>query len=313
LGGYAAEFADLKTFESQETYVVESVSIVLTQKSGEATAKLTTSSGEQTARILTAANGAKLDRIFELPAGLAIYRFQSAETLSESQIRAAIGSLNSQTNIQYAYPVYANPGTGNRVFLNDEIVVRLKTPASLQDTNMTLPFKLKLLSRLSDGDNIYVFKLTDPKNFNPFKVCTAIRALPDVVWAEPNFAQEANQFVIPNDTSFSSQWHLRNTGQTGAFSDADVDADDAWGGSQGYGSSGIRIAIIDDGVQTTHPDLSANIIQGYDFYSGDSDPNPSGAYNNHGTAVAVSLPQQSTTPLVWRVPPVNARFCRCGC
>src|SRR6266487_1027593 len=77
-----------------------------------------------------------------------------------------------------------------------------------------------------------------------------------------------------------------NTGQTAAFSDADVDADEAWDSSQSYGSSGIRIAIVDDGVQTTHPDLSANIVPGFDFFGNDSDPNPNHANDNHGTAVA---------------------------
>lgn len=99
-------------------------------------------------------------------------------------------------------------------------------------------------------------------------------------------AQEVQQLVLPNDSSFGSQWHLRNTGQTSALSDADIDADQAWDGSQSYGSSGIRIAIIDDGVETSHPDLSANIVQGYNFYSTNDNPNPDGAYNNHGTCVA---------------------------
>lgn len=172
------------------------------------------------------------------------------------------------------------------MFLNDEIVVRLKTSADWQRVNLTSPVGLRLVARLSEADNICVFRLADPKQSNPFKVCNALRASADVVWAEPNFSQEVDLTVIPNDGLFSSQWHLRNTGQSGGTSDADVDADDAWDGSQGYGSPGIRIAIIDNGVQTDHPDLSANIVQGYDFFSGDADPRPDGPYDNHGTPVA---------------------------
>lgn len=288
-GGYSAESQDFKTFDAQESYVSEGTSIVLTQKVGQATAKLfAPSPGAQSRSALTTTSGANFSRIVELPRGLVIYDVQTSagRALSTAENVAAISSLNSDATVAYAFPVYVNPNTGNRVFLNDEIVVRLRTASALQDTNLAPPFKLRLAETLSAADNIYVFRLTDPKNFNPFRICNALRALPGVVWAEPNFAQEANQFVIPNDTLFSTQWPLRNTGQTGGTSDADVDADDAWGGSQGYGSPGIRIAIIDDGVQTTHPDLSANIVQGYDWYSGDSDPNPDGIYNNHGTAVA---------------------------
>jgi len=288
LAGYVAEAQDFRAFDSQESYVFEGASIVLTQKVGEATAIFQDASlAAQQKSSLSTTSGASFSRIVELPRRLAIYEVQTTigRTISASESAAAITSLNSDTNLAYAYPVYVNPTTGNRVFLNNEIVVKLNTASALQDTNLA-PFKLRLVETLNVGDNIHVLRLTDPKSFNPFKVCNAIRALPGVVWAEPNFAQEANQFVIPNDTLFSSQWHLRNTGQSGGTSDADVDADDAWSGSQPYGSPGIRVAIIDDGVQTDHPDLSANIVQGYDWYSGDSDPNPDGIYNNHGTAVA---------------------------
>ena len=103
-------------------------------------------------------------------------------------------------------------------------------------TDLVSPFNLKLKETLSVGESIYVFKLTEPKNFDPFKVCDALRQRAEVVWAEPNMAQEIQQSVIPNDISFASQWNLRNTGQTAAFSDADVDADEAWDGSQSYGS-----------------------------------------------------------------------------
>src|SRR5437879_1272296 len=51
----------------------------------------------------------------------------------------------------------------------------------------------------------------------------------------------------------------------------------------------IRIAILDDGVDTTHADLAANIIPGYDFYDLDADPRPAPVtdlLDNHGTAVA---------------------------
>ena len=59
-----------------------------------------------------------------------------------------------------------------------------------------------------------------------------------------------------------------------------IGADKVW--SIGSGT-GVKIAIIDTGVQKDHPDLVSNIITGYDFVNNDSDANDD---NGHGTHVA---------------------------
>lgn len=57
-----------------------------------------------------------------------------------------------------------------------------------------------------------------------------------------------------------------------------------------YNGSGVAVAIVDSGVDYTHPRLggggfpNAKVIGGYDF--GDNDPNPQAAGNAHGTACA---------------------------
>src|SRR5438874_2372210 len=88
----AAEPSDLKTFSSQESYVAEAASIVLTQRVGEATIKV--GSALKNSSALTAANGAKFDRDRELPSGLGIYRLQSGGAVSDATSQEAIDSLN---------------------------------------------------------------------------------------------------------------------------------------------------------------------------------------------------------------------------
>lgn len=102
--------------------------------------------------------------------------------------------------------------------------------------------------------------------------------------------------LTPNDTFFNANWGHVNTGQfqpdtisttwscnygensfkgkvvgTNGF-DTSVDA--AWGTLGGYGDSNIVIAIIDNGMDLTHPDL--RIVSGWDYgeggEEGDSDP-----------------------------------------
>lgn len=127
----------------------------------------------------------------------------------------------------------------------------------------------------------------------------------------------------PNDPGFASQWHYRNLGEghygfenlnnnhVGAKAGCDVNALEAW--KTCTGDPSIIVAILDEGVMYTHPDLAANMwcnpgesvqgaktdgdgngyegdLHGYNFVteSGDitwTDANDSG----HGTHVAGTI------------------------
>ena len=84
------------------------------------------------------------------------------------------------------------------------------------------------------------------------------RQHPDVLYAEPNWIVET-QVTTPNDPSFSTLWGLNNTGQSGGVPDADIDAPEAWDITTG--SSDVVVAVIDTGIDYTHPDLSANMFR----------------------------------------------------
>jgi subtilisin family serine protease len=72
-----------------------------------------------------------------------------------------------------------------------------------------------------------------------------------------NAARALGQSVFPNDPDFAQQWPLHNTGQTVGLYDADIDMPAAW--SITTGSMATVIAILDSGVDYTHPDLYLNI------------------------------------------------------
>ncbi|MDP7203248.1 MAG: S8 family serine peptidase [Candidatus Poseidoniaceae archaeon] len=90
--------------------------------------------------------------------------------------------------------------------------------------------------------------------------------------------------MIPDDTLFDDQWHLKNTGQDNGVSGEDVNISGAWDQVLG---TGVTIGIVDDGLEHDHEDLSSNYDHtlDYDYCGNDGNPMPS-SWNSHGTSAA---------------------------
>ena len=123
--------------------------------------------------------------------------------------------------------------------------------------------------------------------------------------------------TTPTDTLYSNQWGLNNAGTVGVV-DADIDAPEAWDSQKG--SSQIIVAIIDEGVDTQHPDLQSKIVTPYDATDGDNNQEPN-SWDGHGTAcagiaVAVTNNNLGVAGVSWnsRILPVRIASSNCqGC
>lgn len=92
----------------------------------------------------------------------------------------------------------------------------------------------------------------------------------------PNFKyveldERVKSTLAVTDPYVGSEWHLNKIGAT-----------TAWDITQG---AGVTIAILDSGVDGTHPDLVANLVPGFNVYSNNTD---TADVCGHGTAVAGS-------------------------
>ncbi|HET9416515.1 MAG TPA: cell wall-binding repeat-containing protein [Candidatus Limnocylindria bacterium] len=132
----------------------------------------------------------------------------------------------------------------------------------------------------------------------------------DVLFVEPEYRR--SHFAGPTgEPQFGQQWALRNTGQTvngfKGIADVDMNVPEAW--SVTTGRTDLVVAVIDDGVDITHPDLAARIwsnpgeiaangldddgngfvddVNGWDFCNDDASVRDSGDF--HGTHVAGSI------------------------
>jgi subtilisin family serine protease len=110
-----------------------------------------------------------------------------------------------------------------------------------------------------------IIRLKLPEDTNLEQALNDVRRHPDVLYAEPNY--RVHYALEPDDPAFFLQWALANAAQTihgdeGSVtgrSDADINATDAW--EINTGDPAFVVAIIDTGLDLTHPDLADNLWQ----------------------------------------------------
>src|SRR5262245_60241671 len=121
---------------------------------------------------------------------------------------------------------------------------------------------------------------------------------PNVEYATPDWL--AFPAVVPTDPAYAQHWGHNNTVQlpgldwggtydhtlptTVGVAGFDANAQLGWDGTAGFGDPNVIIAIIDSGVNLSHPDLT--LVAGWDYGSGDSNPEDNSSSPGHGTACA---------------------------
>ncbi|MFZ5816854.1 MAG: S8 family serine peptidase [Bacillota bacterium] len=106
-----------------------------------------------------------------------------------------------------------------------------------------------------------------------------LRKNPNVLMAEPNYIYTVNW--VPNDPGLSQQWAWEK-----------INAYNYWDTNQG--SSSVVIAVVDTGVQLNHPDLSSKLVPGYNFVSGNTNPEDGNGHGTHVAGTAAAITNNST-------------------
>ena len=97
-----------------------------------------------------------------------------------------------------------------------------------------------------------------PEDLSVAEAVEVYEASAAVEYAEPDYKlYAAISAPTPSDPSFPKMYDLNNRGQSSGTFDADVDAPEAW--LEETGDAATVVAVIDTGVDISHPDLNDNI------------------------------------------------------
>lgn len=203
---------------------------------------------------------------------------------------AQIEEIKNNLNVSGVYPYFEQGNGLEPIGTSDIFYVRLK---EVKDEELTTEKKTYDLTALSEFSKKHGVKIIKEVQYMPdwyvlsafgsdFK--SSIEAT-NCFYESGLFADVDPAFMFKvkknatNDPYFSQQWGLKNT----SFEGYDINVEGAWNITRG---NGVKIAIIDSGVDDTHSDLYPNFTS--ISFDAESNTSPS-VYNsneNHGTIVA---------------------------
>ncbi|MEW6574580.1 MAG: S8 family serine peptidase [Bacillota bacterium] len=173
-------------------------------------------------------------------------------------------------------PVLASAKGGEGEFASDRVLVKFKAGTSnVEKQKVHTKHGGRVIDEIAE---IGVQVVQIPKGRVHEKV-KGYKEEKVVEYVEPDYIVRLAGF--PNDTGFSQQWGLHNTGTIeGSIPDADIDAPEAW--TVTAGRPDIKIAIVDTGIDQGHEDLADNITDNINFTTDEGYDDLFG----HGTHVA---------------------------
>ncbi|MED3653681.1 S8 family serine peptidase [Heyndrickxia sporothermodurans] len=124
--------------------------------------------------------------------------------------------------------------------------------------------------------DIYIIRVPEWLNYSG--VLKALKKNPIIDTVEPNYLQErtvkAKPLLEPNDKFYKDQWYLNKIGVQAIWPFIKPN------------SKPVTVAVLDTGVDTTHPDLKGQLVNGYDIPRHTTKQTDK---NGHGTAVAGTI------------------------
>ncbi|MDP7086335.1 MAG: S8 family serine peptidase [Phycisphaerales bacterium] len=186
-----------------------------------------------------------------------------------SQIERVVRGISSGPNGLYASPAFLG-GTAQLPWIpTSELIVQFADGADL--TGLSI-----IEHDLGGYTGMHRIATDADSAFETLALVESVASRDGVLWAQPNAIWWAQHFYTPNDPMYSSQWALNQS------NDMDMDAPECW--DMTFGDSSIVVAILDDGIDQDHPDISQ--IPGADFTDEGTGGDHTTVCDGHGSCVS---------------------------
>jgi subtilisin family serine protease/subtilisin-like proprotein convertase family protein len=218
-----------------------------------------------------------------------------AEDAPHNEAAARQGSLQSTSAPHDWKANYRDPSSERRIVLYEKNVPRSSSTRRVLTKKVLVRIMpqtalaslasiggAKAATALAYAPGYFILESADPRG--ALELASALRRAPGVLSADPLLGKRQWPKSLPNDPILPNQWYLLGQGLNNPAS-IGINVTNAW---SKYRGQGITIAIVDDSLQLTHPDLASNVLTNidYDFRDNDDDPSPGGNDDYHGTTVA---------------------------
>jgi subtilisin family serine protease len=196
-------------------------------------------------------------------------------------IEEMLDTLRQHSAVDAGTHVYHTSTDGIPFVPTGELYVEFGTKTSILTCQKLIDsFGLEVIE--TRGGKSAILRITKGSP-NPLKVANALQETGKVDVAEPELSTPARccNFFLPSDSQISKQWHLRNTGtiggsQLGLKLGADAGVVAAWERAKTLGDANTIVAVIDDGFDLHHHDLTTagKIVAPWDFTRNNNQPVP---------------------------------------
>jgi subtilisin-like proprotein convertase family protein len=237
-----------------------------------------------------------LDEVaLKMPNGRSEIRKIEPPAMRENYV-ARLGEFAGQGEVQpVLYPEGEERDAFNRRLVTSKVLVEAEDGTDRESLPASFRLPVEMMPHASPKHT--VLKATSP--LAALDGLAGWSGLAGVKSVDVLLAKQQAKRAMPNDPLIAKQWHLKYQGQSGAVPGTDVNVEPAWNYPSATAGtfvrgSGVRIGIVDDGLQTAHPDLAPNVdtLTDKDWNQNDNDPNPDPANDSsdypddHGTACA---------------------------
>ncbi len=250
--------------------------------------------GERADSAALSAASARLLRVDSEPVGfipghgLQIFRAvapalaeRSPEAATGGRLPRAVRTLDEEEAVDFASRALRLGAQGDPMFVTRRFVVELRggvTPEQLREANAQ--YGVTIVERLGHVPEGYV--LEAPESDGPrgavalanayLETGLAATATPDLI-RKVHFRSTAAAATLPRASHLAEQWHL-----------ATARVIEAWDTTRG--DPDIAVAVLDDGVDRSHPEFAGRITVEWDFAAQVADASPKSPADKHGTACA---------------------------